>query len=203
MHVLKSTALPQRHHLCSSDLDGTGKNKRLFWWAENESVARREWKWPYNMHLFILWHASLPRWHASLHRRCPRIPPGACLVTGAVSLYTLTDKEPPLSPDSRRCGWIIYGGIPTHWLQKNGAHTHTHTFVPLYLWGPQTLKPNHWAPDPKLYPQSNLFFPNQGKYVLFQTEGPLNSFYNNNNSNSIFSFFMVKSSFGDQWELIS
>lgn len=60
-----------------------------------------------------------------LTQTVPRIPLGACTVTGAAFLYTLTDKEPVLSSDSRHCcGWIIYGGIPTHWLRKR--HTHTH-----------------------------------------------------------------------------
>lgn len=59
-----------------------------------------------------------------LTQKVPQIPLGACTVTGVVSLYTLTDKEPVLSSDSRRCcGWIIYGGIPTHWLRKR--HTAT------------------------------------------------------------------------------
>lgn len=39
-----------------------------------------------------------------LTQKVPQIPLGACTVTGAVSLYTLTDKEPVLSSDSRRCG---------------------------------------------------------------------------------------------------
>lgn len=58
-----------------------------------------------------------------LTQKVPQIPLGACIVTSAVSLYTLTDKEPLLSSDSRLCGWIIYGGIPTHWLRKR--HTLT------------------------------------------------------------------------------
>lgn len=35
----------------------------------------------------------------------------------------LTDKESLLSSDGRHRGWIIYGGIPTHWLRKR--HTPT------------------------------------------------------------------------------
>lgn len=58
-----------------------------------------------------------------LTQKVPQIPLGACIVTSAVSLYTLTDKEPLLSSDSRHCGWIIYGGIPTLWLRKR--HTPT------------------------------------------------------------------------------
>lgn len=86
----------------------------------------RKWKWPYNINLqigyipFVCFTATMTR---ILTQKVPQIPRGACIVTGAVSLYTLTDKEPLLSSDSRRCGWIIYGGIPTHWLPKT---THTH-----------------------------------------------------------------------------
>lgn len=58
-----------------------------------------------------------------LSQKVPQIPLGACIVTSAVFLYTLTDKEPLLSSDSRRCSWIIYGAIPTHWLRKR--HTPT------------------------------------------------------------------------------
>lgn len=39
-----------------------------------------------------------------LTQKVPQIPLGACIVTGAVALYKLTDKEPLLSSDSRRCG---------------------------------------------------------------------------------------------------
>lgn len=67
------------------------------------------------LYSFVCFAATVTR---ILTQKVPRIPLGACIVSGAVSLYTLTDKEPLLSSDSRRCGWIIYGGIPTHWLGK-------------------------------------------------------------------------------------
>lgn len=87
------------------------------------------WKWEYlqtmkvtlqhkpcdRLYSFVCFAATVTR---ILTQKVPRIPLGACIVSGAVSLYTLTDKEPLLSSDSRRCGWIIYGGIPTHWLGK-------------------------------------------------------------------------------------
>lgn len=70
---------------------------------------------PDRLYSFVCFTATMTH---ILTQKVPRMPLGACIVTSAESLYMLTDKEPLLSSDSRRCGWIIYGGIPTHWLRK-------------------------------------------------------------------------------------
>lgn len=53
------------------------------------------------LYSFICLTATVTR---ILTQNVPQIPLGACIVTSAVSLYTLTDKDSLLSSDSRRCG---------------------------------------------------------------------------------------------------